>query len=104
MSGLTINIGMALRFIKLRFSEVARCYWRALFATTNMVAGHLALLHAWPFSSRMLELAFQVLGLVIIGAITYSGTLLVLWLLAKRPEGAEKLIMERLLLRKAAAL
>ena len=102
--GLTINIGLALRFLNLRFSEVARCYWRPLFATTNMVAVHLALLHAWPFSSHMLALGFQVLVLVIIGAITYSGTLVALWLLAKRPEGAEKLILERLLLLKAAAL
>ena len=102
--GLAINICMALRFLHLRFSDVASCYWRPLFAALNMVAVQLALSHTWPLSSQMLELAFQSMILVIIGAITYGSTLVLLWLLAKRPEGAEKLIMDRFFMRKAAAL
>jgi O-antigen/teichoic acid export membrane protein len=91
-----VTYALLLRDLTLRLSELMRVFWRPLVAIGAMTAIVLSLEAQWPEPS---ELTFQALrlGLVIsAGAGAYSVTVLVLWLLAGRPDGAERLAMKKL--------
>lgn len=96
LGGLVI-IGMTLmiarRFVQISVMRQISNIWRSLISVAVMVAGVELLKHNLAPPAGVFTQILQVGLLVATGAVLYAGTHLALWLLAKRPDGAEQFIL-----------
>lgn len=105
LGGLVI-IGMTLmiarRFVQISVLRQISNIWRSLISVAVMVAGVELLKHNLAPPAGVSMQILQVGLLVATGAMLYAGTHLALWLLAKRPDGAEQFILNMVGWRKKA--
>jgi hypothetical protein len=83
------------------FSALFARVWRPLAAVAVMVVGVRQLAVRLPEAEGTLQLLVQLGGLVFFGVVAYFATIGVLWLLAGRPDGAERYGLDRVMLRAA---
>ena len=85
-----------MRQLELPFYKLIEALWRPLIATVLMSAPILGLQFWWPISSGIGHDIMRLITLVVVGIVIYSISLLVLWLLARRPASAETDILNLL--------
>jgi lipopolysaccharide exporter len=93
--GMTLNISLVLRVLHLRPSELAGCYWRPLAAVAGMLLAVNGLMQLWPPAESNAVLALQLGAYTLAGAAMFGGTILALWIASQRPDGAERVLMDR---------
>ena len=93
---LPFNYLMICRTLKIKLGELFAKIWRPLAATSVMF--YMTFIYIYgqeytgDFSNSIIALAIA----IIIGIVTYTGCVLLLWKLAARPDGAEKMIIDQL--------
>jgi lipopolysaccharide exporter len=98
--GVALNVAIILRVLELKVSDLVGCYWRPLVAVAAMLLVVNGLTRLWPPAASTGALALQVTAYVLAGAVTFGGTLLMLWIASQRPDGAERVLLDRLAPRK----
>lgn len=93
--GVALNVAIILRVLELRWSELAGCYWRPLAAVAVMLLVVNGLMRLWPPAAGTGMLALQVAAYALAGAGTFCGALLLLWIASRRPDGAERVLLDR---------
>jgi len=84
-----INLFIARKLIGVRVStQLVHC-WRSLLSVVAMAATVIVLGQVYPAPSAYWAQAARVVGLVLIGLVTYFGAHMTLWWAASKPEGAE---------------
>lgn len=90
------SIATLLRHLGLRVRDVLGVAWRPVLSTAAMVlAMRLAQMNA-AWGTGMVHDAGAVLGALGAGAVVYVAVLLGAWVLAGKPDGAERIILERI--------
>jgi lipopolysaccharide exporter len=105
--GSVVSLHLAHRLIGMTWRAVLRELLRPLAATASMAGIVLAFRHLWPVPGDTLHAAMLLVACVILGGAAYVALLLLLWLQAGRPHGAEAAIIavfERGLRRAARSL
>lgn len=95
LGGLVIiwmTLVIARRFIQITVTRQIANIWRSLISVAVMVGGVELLKHSLVLAPDTLMQIAQLGLLVATGALLYAGTHLGLWVLAKRPDGAEQFI------------
>jgi O-antigen/teichoic acid export membrane protein len=89
-----ICFGVALHRLRLSPLQLARAVWRIILATAVMAASvHEAL--KW-LTAKSVAAPWALAACVAVGMITYAASLVALWLLAGRPDGAERVLWQQL--------
>jgi PST family polysaccharide transporter len=94
--GLGINLLLSRRLLGLPTAKLLACFWRPFVAASIMSMTEFVLLRTWPLETSLWALLAQTLVCIAIGAIAYVSVVLGLWTLAGRPDGGERLMLERL--------
>jgi O-antigen/teichoic acid export membrane protein len=90
-----ISIGVTLRLLKLSVPQFMAVVWRPLVAAGVMYAVVYWFVTREPAASDPGLLALQLAPAVLLGAVLYIGLVSSLWVLSGRPDGAERLAVER---------
>jgi O-antigen/teichoic acid export membrane protein len=89
------NFALALRLVRLNYEKLLAVLWRPALAALLMAA---VVLWAFPVSSAHADSAVSalaLLGAASLGAGAYAATLICLWLVVGRPDGAEQWLLVR---------
>lgn len=91
---LPVNFAIAMKLVKLRFLQIISVLWRPLIACGLMTV---AVLYAREYENmNWIKLdAIRLFILVAIGAAAYSLAIFSLWLMSRRPEGAESFLLKK---------
>ncbi len=81
------------REIGIKLSELARYLWRPLLAAGTM-AYVVKDVESWLLPGDLEPTVVSLLTLIGVGAVSYAGMILLLWMLSSRPEGPERIISE----------
>jgi O-antigen/teichoic acid export membrane protein len=85
-----VNLFLVMRLLGLPADRLWKPCWRPLAAAVVMALAVLELSHAWPSTSDSLGWSALLAAEVGLGAVVYPTAILGLWLLAGRPDGAER--------------
>lgn len=89
-----VNYYLLIRELRLPFAAIVRALWRPIAGGMVMaVALAVGFVNVWPIAAEFGILLIQLVGMVAAGAASYIATILGLWLLAGRPDGAERQVM-----------
>jgi O-antigen/teichoic acid export membrane protein len=91
-----LDIGISTRVLRLRLRRLLVPAWRPLLAVALMIAVVLEVRLNWAAPERFQDWLILLLASVAAGAVTYIGTVTVLWFLAGRPDGAERHLLDAL--------
>src|SRR5262249_54558926 len=91
-----VNYFLLSRTLKVRIVDLVGVLWRPVTSTAMMVGVLVWMRTLVVADSSELGQAKMLLLLVAIGVVTYSATVLALWHLAKRPDGAERFVLQQL--------
>ena len=92
---LPVGYFMTFKEIQLKFSRFIGTVWRPILAAVIM---HFTVKSGITFAAQSLHITSDILLLfssILLGAISYIGIILVLWLLCSRPDGAEQYILDK---------
>ena len=90
-----ISLGMTLHLLKITVWQFMACIWRPLVSAGAMYAVVHWCIAREPESSNTLQLALEAAQAVSLGAIVYVGAVLSFWVLSGKPDGAERMALER---------
>jgi len=93
---LALGFGIAKRVLALSIADLWGCFWRPLVAAGLMVAAVHAMVVRTGGMTDIAPLLGHTLLMVVLGAVVYAASVLVLWLAVGRPAGAESLLADRL--------
>jgi O-antigen/teichoic acid export membrane protein len=88
-----LNYGVALHRLRLPAHRLAALLWRPALATSAMYA----IVHVW-IEHAARPSVITLIAAVALGGLVYTGTLVLLWLAAGRPDGVEKTFTNKFLL------
>ncbi len=91
--GLVVHFWLIKRQLTVTAKGIVGALWRPSVALCAMAAVVLVIDRAWPDEETLTSDLIQTLILVIAGALTYFGTVALLWLGAGRPDGTERRIL-----------
>src|SRR5690606_20704393 len=87
---------LLLRALGLSSLALLKTFWRPLVGIVVMAVAVERLSADWTVAAELADQALRLTGAVGLGATTYAGVVLLLWLLAGRPEGAERIVLDHL--------
>jgi O-antigen/teichoic acid export membrane protein len=90
------GLGWSLRRLSMRFGAYLGAVWRPLIASVVMVAAVRAVDTWFAAGPSVVEALLRLAGGIVAGAVVYAAALLLLYLLTGRPDGAERLVLDRL--------
>jgi len=79
------------RLLPMSLMDLARRVWRIIVALAIMSAVVLAVRDTLPAAGSLVSTAFNLIALVVVGGVAYTGALAVCWLLNGRPDGPERI-------------
>ena len=94
---LPVNYTAVCRVLKISFREVLRAVWRPLASVGVMTIACSWSYRALPASLATTAMTIRLIELVLLGGATYVLSLVSLWLLAGKPDGGERFVLDRLL-------
>ncbi|MDW8356224.1 MAG: lipopolysaccharide biosynthesis protein [Bryobacterales bacterium] len=86
------------RRLQITIREFVGRVWRTLLASGVMAVGVCAFLQRLPAPTSSLSALVPLIAAVVLGVVTYFAAVGLLWYLSGRPDGAERLLLERALL------
>lgn len=86
------SLGVIFRILGVSVASFARQVWRPIAAATLMYVVVWRFIDHFPQPTTTLEGLPLLIAAVVLGAVTYIGTVFVLWQLLGRPDGAEKIL------------
>lgn len=90
--------------LRVQTKDLLRTHWRPTIATIVMAVVLYWVQLAYSFGTDFFGQVQALVLLVAIGGVTYGGTVLGLWVLAKRPNGAERFLLDRIAQRTGLSL
>jgi O-antigen/teichoic acid export membrane protein len=97
LSTLPLSIFVILRTLKLGVLRFLNHVWRALFAAAAMYASVHTYVASRAATNSTPLLAIEMLTAIVLGAVSYIGTVALFWVLVGRPLGAETVIWNRVI-------
>jgi len=91
-----VTYTLLLRALGLSSLALLKTFWRPLVGIVVMAVAVQRLSADWTVAAELADQALRLTGAVGLGATTYAGVVLLLWLLAGRPEGAERIVLDHL--------
>ncbi|HZF26876.1 MAG TPA: lipopolysaccharide biosynthesis protein [Steroidobacteraceae bacterium] len=88
-----VNIGLALRLLRLPGSSYLALLWRPTFASAAMYVTVRMLVAPVTGAESSGMLVLSLLGAILLGIVSYAVALWILWMLARCPEGAERILL-----------
>lgn len=99
---LVVNFWLIHRQLTITTTSIADTLWRPTVALFVMAGAVYWADHAWPDNGALLPDILQMMSLSALGAAAYFGSIGLFWLMAGRPEGTERRIVEVVATRLAA--
>jgi O-antigen/teichoic acid export membrane protein len=92
-----ISVGVTLRLLKISVLQFMAGIWRPLAAAATMYAIVHWFITLQPESTSNAALGAVLAQAVVLGAVVYVGTVLLFWVLSGKPEGAERMALDKAL-------
>jgi hypothetical protein len=89
-----LSYAVLTRQLEIRVAELVARIWRPLIATALMGLSVRSMAGQLPAAEGTSALALQLLGLVSLGASVYCVVVLALWYASRRPDGAERFVLD----------
>ncbi len=90
-----VSLGVVLRMLEIRTMTFIREVWRPIVAATAMYLGVTCFLAPFPTHTTSASALLALIGAVSLGAFIYLASVLLLWVVCGRPEGAEASVLSR---------
>lgn len=91
-----VGLGWSLKRLSMRLADYLRALWRPLVASLVMVAAVRVAGAYFPAADSVAASLLRLAGGIAVGALVYVGALGLLYVIVGRPNGAERLVLERL--------
>ena len=91
--GISLNFTLIVRILGVRVHELARCFWRPATAGAIIYAAVWATMQVWAPAAQVGLLVIQTEAYVGVGIVTYVAAVLILWIVAGRPDGGERMFL-----------
>jgi lipopolysaccharide exporter len=91
-----INFGVVLNLLQLKTINLLAVLWRPVFSGITMLAAVLFTLHELVLHAPTLAAPLVLTTLILVGFVTYSGLLYLLWVVSGKPVGAELTILNQI--------